>query len=435
VSFVAPTHLSLGVPAASAAAPLVVEVFDGDTSGTWDKPGGAVTTYQLFTDANRDGTGMQLLAQKTDAQMSDNAWTELFNGAHAPAAAAPSGNLFYRVVVTIEGDAGVLNAYKVALKGAGQISALQNEFSVIGGVVQTYRVAGTAPYDDAMASTDPMPTLNPSALNPLNTYDGTFTFKIYVPTSGASVSLQEGDADRVTDATAAVAAEAALPPKSGVPADGADGNVLAGRNVDYRAFRVGGPVRYTVKSPAGATLVTAADPSGDAEYETVPAFDTSAVGYYTLTFSDVDMRNTIFLKPAFGVEVFSPRDAGRRAAPDGTPACARHAVPRHERQRLPGPARDRPAASRGRHEPRHAADRAGADERVRRVRCGSPGRSYVASRRRHRRGRRVLPTTDGGTSPVVTVVNGQVKPATTSASWTPRTPTRTSSSSPSAAAR
>ena len=69
--------------------PLVVEVFDGDTSGTWDKPGGAVTTYQLFTDANRDGTDMQLLAQKTDAQMGDNVWTELFNGAHAPVAAAP----------------------------------------------------------------------------------------------------------------------------------------------------------------------------------------------------------------------------------------------------------------------------------------------------------------------------------------------------------
>lgn len=416
VSFVAPTHLSLGVPAASAGDPLVVEVFDGDTSGTWDKPGGAVTTYQLFTDANRDGTGMQLLAQKTDAQMSDNAWTELFNGAHAPAAAAPSGNLFYRVVVTIEGDAGVLNAYKVALKGAGQISALQNEFSVIGGVVQTYRVPGTAPYDDAMASTDPMPTLNPSALNPLNTYDGTFTFKIYVPTAGASVSLQEGDADRVTDATAAVATEAALPPKPGVPADGADGNVLAGRNVDYRAFRVGGPVRYTVKSPAGATLVTAADPSGDAEYETVPAFDTSAVGYYTLTFSDVDMRNTIFLKPAFGVEIFSAE-----STPVGPPLPTGLGGLRgtlfHDTN------------GNGRQDPRETG-LAGVTMDVTNLdtqqtvqvqtnafgeyAAGVPAGSYVATPADGTEVDGVLPTTDGGTSPVVAVVNGQVKPATAS---------------------
>lgn len=416
VSFVAPTHLSLGVPSSAAADPLVVEVFDGDTSGTWDKPGGAVTTYQLFTDPNRDGTGMSLLAQQTDATMSDNAWSELFNGAHVPAAAAPSGHLFYRVVVSIEGDAGVLNAYKVALRGVGQVSALQNEFSVIGGVVQTYRVPGTAPYDEAMASTDPMPTLDPSSPNPLNTYDGVFTFKVYVPTSGASVSLQEGDADRATDATAAVATEAALAPKPGVPADGADGNVLGGKNVDYRAFKVGGPVRYTVKSPAGGTLVTANDPSGDAEYETVPTFDTSAVGYYTLAFADVDMRNTIFLKPAFGVEVFSA-ESTPLGAPLPTGLGGLRGTLFHDTN------------GNGRQEPSEqglagvTVDVTNLDtQQTVQVQtnafgeyaAGLPAGAYVATPAAGTEVDGVLGTTDGGTSTVVAVVNGEVKPTTAS---------------------
>jgi|GEM_PF-3359232 len=416
VSFVAPTHLSLGVPSSSAGDPLVVEVFDGDTSGRWDKPGGAVTTYQLYADANRDGTGMQLLAQKTDAQMSDDAWTELFAGAHLPSAAAPSGHYFYRVVVSIEGDAGVLNAYKVALKGVGQISALQNEFSVIGGVVQTYRVPGSAPYDDAMASTDPLPTLNPASPNPLNTYDGTFTFKVYVPTSGASVNLQEGDADRATDATAAVAAEAALAPRPGVPADGADGNLLGGRNVDYRAFKVGGPIRYTVTSPTGATLVTANDPSGDAEYESVPAFDTSAVGYYTLTFADVDMRNTIFLKPAFGVEVFSaestPLGAPLPTGLGGLRGTLFHDTNGNGRQDaketgLAGVTMD--VTNLDTQQTVQVQTNAFGE-----YAAGLPAGAYVASPADGTEVDGVLGTTDGGTSAVLNVVNGQVKPATAS---------------------
>jgi hypothetical protein len=304
-AIVAPTHLSLGIPSSAGASPLVVEVFDGDTSGLWDKPGGAVTTYELFTDGNRDGSSMTLLASATDAQMVDDAWAPLYAGPQAPAAQAPSGHYFYRVVVSIAGDAGVLNAYKVAINGVGQISAVQNEFSVIGGVVHTARAPGTPPYDEVVTSNDPMPSLNPSAPNPLNTYDGTFSFKIHVASSGASVSLAEGDADHLSDSTAAVAAEAALAARPGLPGDGASGNMLGTVFTDYRPFNVGGPVRYTVTSPSGATLVNNTDPSGDAEYETLPTFDTSAVGFYTLRFHDVDMRNTLFVKPAFGVEVFS----------------------------------------------------------------------------------------------------------------------------------
>lgn len=312
-SLVAPTHLSIGVPS-SESGNLVVELFDGDCAGLWDKPGGATTTYELFTDPTRDGSAMTLVASKTDAQLADNAWAPLYDGPQVAGATAPSGHRFYRLVVSIVGDAGVLNAYKVGVQGVAQISAVQNEFSVIGGVVQTGRAAGVAPYDQVMTSTDPMPSLNPAAPNPLNTYDGTFAFKIYVGTSGAAVSLEEGDADHATDTTAAVAREAVLPPAPGVAADGADGNLLGGLLVDYRPFKVGGPIRYRVQSPTGSTLVNNTDPSGNSEYETLPTFDTSAVGYYTLEWSDVDMRNTFFLRPAYGVEVFA---AG--SAPVGAP--------------------------------------------------------------------------------------------------------------------
>ena len=304
-----PTHLSIGVPASQSLATLTVEIFDGDIGAKWDKPGGATTTYELYTDPNRDGSGMTLVASKDSSLFSDDAWGTLYTGAQVASAQMPSGNYFYRVIVSIVGDAGVLNAYKVAVNAPAQVSAIQNEFSVIGGVVQTGRAAGSPPYAQVMTSTDPMPTLNPLSLNPLNTYDGTFTFKIYVGSSGASVSLQEGDADHMTDATAAVPAEAALPPVPGVAADGADGNVLGGVNVDYRPFKVGGPIKYRIVAPNASVLATVTDPSGDAEYETVPTFDTTQVGYYRMEWTDVDMRNTLFVKPAFGVEVFSADSA------------------------------------------------------------------------------------------------------------------------------
>ena len=256
-SFNVPTHLSIGVPSSEAANTFQVEIFDGDQGGRWDKPGGATTTYELFTDANRDGNGMQLVTSLSNTSFVDDDWGVLYTGPHVPAAAAPSGNHFYRLVITLTGDAGVLNACKAAIVGAGQIGAIQNEFSCIGGVVQTGRAAGSGGYDQVMTTTDPLPG------TALNTYDGTFAFAIYVGAPGQSVALQEGDADHYQDLTAAVGAEAALPSKAGVAADGQRGNVLGGVNVDYGPFMVGGAIAYKVKAPNGTVLVNVTDPSGD----------------------------------------------------------------------------------------------------------------------------------------------------------------------------
>ena len=415
-ALVVPTHLSLGVPSSAAASPLVVEIFDGDQGGKWDKPGGAVTTYELYTDANRDGTNMALVASATDAAFADDAWTALYSGPNVVGAKAPSGHYFYRLVVSIAGDAGVLNAYKVAIHGQGQISAVQNEFSFIGGVVQTGRAPGTPPYDQVVTSTDPMPSLDASNPNPLNTYDGKFAFKIYVGTSGASVSLQEGDADHATDATAAVAAEAALPSQPGVAADGADGNVLGGVNVDYRPFEVGGPIKYVVKAPNGFTVATVNDPSGNGEYETVPTFDTTQTGYYRMEWSDVDMRNTVFIKPAFGVQVFSAE-----SAPAGAPLTTGLGGMRgtffHD---VNGDGVQQPS------EPGLAGvpvDVTNLDSQVTtqvltnaygEYAASLPAGSYVAAASDGTTVASVLDTTVAGRTPVLTVVNGQTKAAASS---------------------
>lgn len=306
-SLTVPTHLSIGVPSSESANPIVIEVFDGDHGGSWDQVGDAVTTYALYADPNRDGTSMTPLAEATNAAFPDAAWGVLFSApANVPSAMAPSGHFFYRLVASMTGDPGVINGYKVAVDGVGQISAIQNEFSVIGGAVQIGRVAGPAPYDWTITSTDPLPSLPPAAPNPANTYDGTFEFRIWVPTANAVVGLQEGDVDHATDATAAVASEAALPPAPGGPPDGIRDRVQNGQVTDYGVFVVGGPPRYTIVSPGGATLSTVTDPSGNSEYETVPTFSTAQPGYYRMLWSDLDCRNTLFLKPAYGTQVFSP---------------------------------------------------------------------------------------------------------------------------------
>ena len=415
-ALVVPTHLSLGVPSGAAASPLLVEIFDGDLGGAWDKPGGAVTTYELYTDASRDGSNMTPVASATDAAFADDAWSVLYGGPNVPAAMAPSGHYFYRLVVSIVGDAGVLNAYKVAIHGQGQICAIQNEFSFIGGVVQTGRAAGTAPYDQIVTTTDPTPTLDANNPNPLNTYDGKFAFKVFVGTAGASVSIQEGDADHVTDATAAVASEAALASQPGVAADGADGNVLGGLNVDYRPFRVGGAIKYVVKAPNGATLATVNDPSGNGEYETLPKFDTTQTGYYRMEWSDVDMRNTVFLKPAFGVEIFSA-DSAPVGAPLSTGLGGMRGTFFHDRN---GDGVQQPTEA---GLPGMPVTVTNLDTLVTtqvltnaygEYAASLPAGSYVAQPAAGSAPSDVLDTTIAGPTPVLAVVNGQTKSAATS---------------------
>ena len=298
-SFVTPTHLSIGVPSSEALNTFQVEIFDGDQAGLWDKPGGGVTTFSLYSDANRDGNAMTLVAQLTSDSFVDNDWGVLFSGPHAAAAQSPSANYFYRLIITPSTSPGVINGCKAAIVGPGQIGAVQNEVGIIGGVVETKRLPAAGGYDAVMGSDDPMPG------TASNTFDGTFAFAIYVGTPGQSVSLQEGDADHYLDATAAVGPEAAQPPRPGSPADGQRGNLINGQNVDYGPFMIGGPCSYRILAPNSAILATVTDPSGDLEYETVPTFDTTQVGYYRMEWKDVDMRNTFFLKPAFGTEIFS----------------------------------------------------------------------------------------------------------------------------------
>ncbi len=307
-SFVTPTHLSIGVPSSEALNTFQVELFDGDQAGLWDKQGGGVTTFSLFSDANRDGSGMSPVVELTSDSFPDNDWGVLFSGPQVAAAQSPSGNYFYRLIITPASGGGVINGCKVAIVAPGQIGAVQNEVGLIGGVVQTKRLPAAGGYDAVMGSDDPLPG------TALNTYDGTFAFAIYVGTPGQSVSLQEGDADHHLDATASVGAEAAQPPVPGYPADGQRGNVINGENVDYGPFMIGVGCAYRIVAPNSATLATVADPSGDFEYETVPTFDTTQVGYYRMEWTGVDMRNTFFLKPAFGTEIFSAE-----SIPSGAP--------------------------------------------------------------------------------------------------------------------
>jgi hypothetical protein len=408
-----PTHLSIGVPSTEAGSPVTVDVFDGDQAGKWDQPGGATTTFSLYADPRRDGTGMTLLASAQHGAFADDAWTPLYDApANAPSAQAPSGHFFYRVIVTIEGDAGVINGYKVAVRGVGQISAIQNEFSVIGGAVQIGRTSGLPAVDWVITSTDPLPTQVPPA-NPANTYDGTFRFKVWVGQAGGAVSWQEGDSDHATDATAAVGAEAALPPAPGGPPDGVTIRVQGGETTDYSAFVVGSAPRYRVLAPNGSVLATVNDPSGNSEYETVPTFDTTQIGYYTMEWSDLDCRNTLFVKPAYGTEVFSA-ESTPLGAPLATGQGGLRGVVFHDRN---GngllDAREKGVAG-------VPVDVTNLDTLATTTvltnaygeyAAGLPAGSYVAEPAAGSSVEGVLATTVSDRSPVVTVVNGQTRTA------------------------
>ena len=84
-------------------------VFDGDQAGLWDKPGGGVTTFSLYADANRDGNSMSLVVELTSDAFPDNNWGVLYSGPHSDGARSPSGNYFYRLIITPASGGGVIN--------------------------------------------------------------------------------------------------------------------------------------------------------------------------------------------------------------------------------------------------------------------------------------------------------------------------------------
>ena len=298
--------LSLSSPAGSSSFDL--KIFDGDISGLWDRSAtGAAFSYVLYADPAYDGTGNTVeVGRWTHADMVDNGWKVLPITNH-PAAQSPSGNYFYRLLVTNDNPAVVANnGFKIGVGSGGSLSLKPQAFSFIGSTSGAGVVNIVYPQ---------LPSLTPT------TYDGNWTFQVKVPSGAKSFAVWDGDLDfgdaagANKDTDDADTPNNVLPPwavgtaaiSEGITA-GAGGVLGIGNPADDAsspALRRGPNVNYSVCAPDKVTCYDNNNPSGNTEWEqfkidTVGPFDPTKMdhlapaipaGIWTVNLKGVDMSN------------------------------------------------------------------------------------------------------------------------------------------------
>ncbi len=169
-----------------------VDIFDADTGGTWDSPGGAdAVLFELFADPNGDGTGVVSVVGPVSGNSlvgADNNWVNIVSIANVAAAQAPSGNYIYRLQISLDNPGGTSwSSFKVRTKG----------------VVST---ATLTPIPGIFALTAPLffnpleiPAIYPNAaffeIAPTN-FDGNVDLFVEIPNDTTFFEFFEGDSDR-----------------------------------------------------------------------------------------------------------------------------------------------------------------------------------------------------------------------------------------------
>ncbi|MFC1879773.1 hypothetical protein ACFLZW_07645, partial [Chloroflexota bacterium] len=290
-------------------------LFDGDagedgSNGNWDyRP--VPTTYTLYADKLRDGSGQTVVDSKTSGEMANNAWSD-FTVAVGDAAKAPSGHYFYRLEATYDGSLYGSNRFKLrstAYLGSGDSNSPAETSLPLVGALGTNNDGGIV-WPQWNSFSDPGPS----------TYTGEWQFYFMVPTYSKAVEIWDGDFDRGTSAQVdfdtddpntvgkpAWAGAAAVEERAGgkgIPNDNSS-NTLAIRLP---------AVQYTLIDPAGDPVYQNAEPSGTEEWElfsmhtaeydatiTDPAqkadlvVDEIKAGLYTLHIKGLDLYNIVWL--------------------------------------------------------------------------------------------------------------------------------------------
>jgi hypothetical protein len=284
-----------------------VGFFDGDAGNGsyWDNQA-VPTTYTLYADPLRDGSGKTVVATWTSDQMADNQWTD-FTVNTGVDAQAPSGHYMYRLEATY--DPAVWGYQRFKVRSSGYI-----------GTGKTGMEDGGLPLNGAWGSTKSRSILNPqyqSYSNPgPSNYNGTWQFYFEVPVQGKTIDIYDGDFDRGTSAT--VASDTDDPNYEGKPSWAGPGTVNeraggagAPADNDPNAYaRRDPPVQYTLVDPSGQPIWTDDNPSGTEEWEMFrlssdpaqnPDLFVNEVkpGSYLLEIQGLDLNNTVWLKTNF----------------------------------------------------------------------------------------------------------------------------------------
>jgi hypothetical protein len=317
-----------------------IGIFDGDTGltdagveswteGNWDSsPFGTYTemVYELYADPLKTGTTTQLLHnvcgraqcrwRGNDDAMPNNGWYNITVNTSA-AAQAPSGNYFYRLVVSPEASA-TRDYSCFKLRSSGQASLLPGVFTVMGGPVSP-------------ADRDIMFPNFPAVTNA--TYDGVWQFYAWVGDPQTRLEFWDGDFDfgdyQDNDLDTNDPNSSGIPPWAGggAVAEGAQGQGDPADDNISQYLRVSPNTVYSIIDPNWNSYLND-NPSGNLEWERfVLSTQASASpdvlvgglpsGYYWWYIEGMDGHNLNAIRTEW--EMFPPGDDGPPEEPPLNP--------------------------------------------------------------------------------------------------------------------
>jgi hypothetical protein len=172
--------ITMKITSPATASTLTVGIFDGETSGAFDK-GTVPLEYKLYADPSGEGKVFTtLIATWSGSDMSNNAWTSytLDNDTRAQ---APSGSYIYALRIrTTDPSLPSYSGFKVRTDGAIALKGYQS-FAVLAPVDNQY--------DEAI--------IYPGGTSNLSntTYDGSWRFYLDVPYAMSTFAVWDGDMD------------------------------------------------------------------------------------------------------------------------------------------------------------------------------------------------------------------------------------------------
>ncbi|MBN1978806.1 MAG: VWA domain-containing protein [Anaerolineae bacterium] len=312
-----------------------IGIFDGDSGrtndgsisfaqGNWDDTE-TNTTYTLYADPARDGTGMTVVGEwqgndpnptsdpagnwtASSETMPNNAWYDI-NVKNVEAAMNPNGKYYYRFEATRPVEGAGANAFK--LRSTGSLTSGRSEL-VDANFALVAQLAG--PNDAAIIYPDWTGNFNDPG--PTTTYDGTWEFYFEVPAGTETLEIWDGDFDRGTAPEPTEGGDSDDPNTAGIPswavpdftvAEGAGGKGAPADDSQYAIFRREPAVHYLLVTPGGETIYANEEPSGTEEWEkfvvsTDPGVEADeyveniSAGRYTLKIEGLDMHNTVWFR-------------------------------------------------------------------------------------------------------------------------------------------
>jgi hypothetical protein len=325
----------LWIESPAGASSFKIGIFDGDSgrgndgninfrNGNWDDTE-TNSTYTLYADPTRDGTGMTAVGQwqandpnstadptngwwtASSETMPNNDWYKII--VKTVDAAENNGRYYYRFEATRPVEGAGSNAFKLRSHGtitSGRAELVDANFSLVGQLATSLDIPIICP-DWAGDYTDCGPT---------TTYDGNWEFRFEVPAGTEALSLWDGDFDRGTTTVADEQDTDDLDTPPGLPdwavadftnPEGQGGSGKPADNASSALYRRGEAVQYSVIGPDGTIVFINDEPSGTEEWERftvssnpdIPAdeyVDHIPAGAYTLKIEGLDLHNFVWFR-------------------------------------------------------------------------------------------------------------------------------------------